>query len=203
VRQSLATILLTLSLGTSAAYAQSLAEAARQAEAARKDDKTKSPPTSSEAAKPGGERKVYTDKDLGGTPAVESEAPEIKGEHPDTAAKSGATAADATSTSTDAPKKDDPQKDEAYWRGRLTPLHAKLRDEQDKLVSLNRRIRELTAELAGIGPLNARRAGVESERQHLITESDDVRASINADRAAIETIEEEGRRAGALPGWFR
>jgi hypothetical protein len=44
---------------------------------------------------------------------------------------------------------------------------------------------------------------VESERQRLITESDSLRASVGADKAAIQAIEEEGRRAGALPGWFR
>jgi hypothetical protein len=86
---------------------------------------------------------------------------------------------------------------------RWTPLQQKLDGELAKSLTLRSRISELTVELSGIGPLNARRGGVESERQRLVTEAQLLDGNISADKATLEAIREEGRRAGALPGWFR
>lgn len=92
---------------------------------------------------------------------------------------------------------------EAYWRARWEPLAGKIGDDLARNVELSQRIYDLTIELSGIGPLNARRAGVEAERQRLITERERNDHVIAEDKAALADIQEEGRRAGALPGWFR
>ena len=94
-------------------------------------------------------------------------------------------------------------KDEAYWRARWTPLYKKIADELAKSLEMRRRIYDLSVDLSGIGPLNARRGGVEAERQRLMTEADALDNIIARDKAEFEAIREEGRRANALPGWFR
>jgi len=62
------------------------------------------------------------------------------------------------------------EKGEAYWRARVAPLKKKIHDNIVNELALKRRIDNLTYELSGIGALNTRRAGVETERQRLITE---------------------------------
>jgi hypothetical protein len=105
-----------------------------------------------------------------------------------------ATANDASST---------PAMDEAYWRGRVAPLHLTLRDSRAKEGPLLNRINSLTAELSRNAPGNAKRGGVETERQRLTTELAALRESLRADMAAIQALEEEGGRAGVPLGWLR
>lgn len=93
--------------------------------------------------------------------------------------------------------------DEPYWRARTAPLHQRIAAALTRAVPLNARIAYLTEDLNGIGPLNARRGGVETERQRLITEALTLDEGLATDRRALADIEEEGRRVGALPGWFR
>ena len=182
------------------AHAQSLADVARQTEEARA--KAQEPSKSDDSKKTEAPKsKVYTNKEL--TPDNRP-LPETKTDGTD--AKTPGTDTKTTSKKdekTTEGKSKDTKKDEAYWRGRVAPLHRGMAEKLAKAATVDRRIRELTDELSGIGPLNARRGGVESERQRLITEADTLRASISVDKAEIEAIEEEGRRAGALPGWFR
>jgi hypothetical protein len=94
-------------------------------------------------------------------------------------------------------------KDESYWRARVAPLNQQIHDNAGKSLTLKGRIDDLTTELLGIGPLNARRGVVETERQRLITEVQALNEAVSADIKAVKAIEEEGRVAGALPGWFR
>jgi hypothetical protein len=183
--------ILMLLVVASIAQAQSLAEVAKKAEdehakATSTDGKTSDAPKT----------RSYTDKDLKPAPSSEVKPPAT-----DTATSAPDTKASKSDAADSTAKK--PSKDEAYWRGRVAPLHQKVAETLAKLVVLDRRISDLTVDLQGIGPLNARRGGVESERQRLITESDSFHATVDADKAAIQAIEEEGRRAGALPGWFR
>jgi flagellar motor protein MotB len=192
-----------ISLGlVSDLHAQSLADVAKRAEeqrAAAKQGQSKS--DEGKKAETTGAM-VYTNKDLTPDPAAPS--------------------TDSTSSVADAPKSEttteiDPQgtsaatgdkptdalKDETYWRARVAPLHVRIDDNLAKSIALRRRIRELTIDLYGIGPLNARRAGVETERQRLITDAEALDLAVSSDRQAVKDIEEEGRRAGAFPGWFR
>jgi len=199
IRRTALTTLTLLAL-VPAAFPQSLADVAKQTEQerAKTQEQSKSEDTKkAEAPK----SKVYTNKELTSDPrsAAETKTESTEAKAPGREAKSASTKDDKPTDG----KSKDAKKDEAYWRGRVAPLHRGVAEKQAKLATLDRRIVELTNDLNGIGALNARRGGVESERQRLITESDTLRASINAEKADIEAIEEEGRRAGALPGWFR
>jgi hypothetical protein len=93
--------------------------------------------------------------------------------------------------------------DEVYWRARVAPLHQRVRENRAKEGPLLNRINRLTVELSAIGPVNARRGGLEMERRTLTAEVTDLRESLRADMAAIQALEEEGRQAGAPPGWLR
>jgi len=108
----------------------------------------------------------------------------------------------APSTTAPLPKAP-PKQDEAYWRARVAPLHASLDANVAQSRTLSLRIDDLTIELLGIHPFNTRRGGVEAERQRLITERQARVAALIDDQRAIDAVEEEGRRARALPGWFR
>jgi hypothetical protein len=112
-------------------------------------------------------------------------------------------AAKDTSNKVATEKSDKSVKDESYWRARVAPLNQQIHDNTGKSLTLKGRIDDLTTELLGIGSLNARRGGVETERQRLITEFQALNEVVSVDIKAVKAIEEEGRVAGALPGWFR
>jgi hypothetical protein len=165
----------------STGFAQSLGDIAKKTE----EERDKTTASSSTASK------VYSDKDLRGAHAAEPT--ETGKTHENTVAGK------ADSTTSDKGKS---AKNEAYWRARWTPVQRRLDEELAKSTRLKARVSELTSELSDdFGTLNARRA--EAERQRLITESDTLDRVISADKAALANIQEEGRRAGALPGWFR
>jgi hypothetical protein len=105
--------------------------------------------------------RVYTNTDLPNTPPT-----------PTPAETSAATPAVPTEPSPPVAPSTAPTNDEAYWRGRVTPLHLQIDSASLSTISLRRRIAVLTAELLETGPLNARRGGIEAERQRLITEAE-------------------------------
>lgn len=166
----------------STGFAQSLGDIARKTE----EERDKTTASSSTASK------VYSDKDLKDAPTEKNAATVSAGQtHENTVAGK----ADSTTP-------DKGAKNEAYWRARWTPVQRRLNEELAKSAKLKARVSELTSELSDdFGTLNARRA--EAERQRLIMESDTLDSVISADKAALANIQEEGRRAGALPGWFR
>lgn len=133
--------------------------------------------------------KTYTNKDLGDEASTPTTAP--------------ASSSVASSSTPSVSSGSGDAKDESYWRGRTAPLKQSIRDNSEKAASMRARIASLTDDLSGIGALNARRAGVETERQRLITQLEDLEDTIRRDERALKAVEEEGRRAGALPGWFR
>jgi len=170
------------------AHAQTLGEIAKKTQseqAARQADGQAKPPT-----------KKYSNENLSSdptTPAAAAVTPS-KGERTtDSSVEKDKAKGDSTL----------PTKDEAYWRARWTPLYKKIADELAKSVEMRKRIYDLSVDLSGIGPLNARRGGVEAERQRLMTEADALDNIVARDKAEFEAIREEGRRANALPGWFR
>jgi hypothetical protein len=168
--------------------AQSLGDLAKKTQEDR--DKARAAPTPA---------KIYSDKDLKDAPPVPADKPAPAPVAPATSPSAETKKTDGKPSATDK----ESAKDEAYWRARWTPIGQKLAGEQARSARIRSRIADLTFELSGVGPLNARRGGLESERQRLITEGQALDDTISADKAMLAAIEEEGRRAGALPGWFR
>lgn len=178
-------ILVTLSVPAHAT-AQSLGEIAKKTAA----DKAKGDPQAA---------KTYTNADLKSDPT----APVPRDASGTTPVKKSDA---AEGTSTDADKSDStdpapaPKKTEVYWRERMAPLQEKLADDmhsaslvQHNLVATKAKLDATLPSLVVFGP----------EIVKLQNELNTWNTLIGEDNAAIDALKEEGRRAGALPGWFR
>jgi len=173
--------------------AQSLVAVAQQTAEARERAK-QAPPS-----------KVYTNKDLVAVPATPSTT--IAPAHVPAAPVPPIAARPASSAAA--------RDEEAYWRGRLaslvvqreTDIHAlaliharidRLEDRYDATIGSNR-LANGGVSLGGV--IAATPEAVEIAR--LGTERDALNAKIADDDRAIADLKEEGRQAGARPGWFR
>lgn len=169
--------LATWLLGAAIAAAQNppLAEVAKKEEDRRKTTK---PPT-----------KVLTNKDL----------PPVVGAPPPAPALEASTAAPEPQK----PEADKtPQKDEAWWRGRITEARDTLNRDQVLLEALQARVNGLTSDFtARDDPYQRARIG--EDRQKAIGEMERLRREIEGLKKKIEDIEEEARKAGVPPGWLR
>jgi hypothetical protein len=96
-----------------------------------------------------------------------------------------------------------PAPDEAQWRARVAPLHLTLQGDRAKEGPLMNRLNSLTAEAALIRASDVKRRGVEIEKQKVAADLTALRELLRADLAAIQVLEEEGRRAGVPPAWLR
>jgi len=183
MKQSLVVLFPILLVSAAPLHAQSLADAAKKAEEERSQAR---------------QDQVYTNQDLPEVPE-ESSTPAPAENKP---AAAGDRSKGARQTSPKVGKSSERGKDEAYWRGRVAPLSRKLQSNREKLQALQERIYDLTTELNDLGTRNVRRAA-ETERKRLVTEAAHLQETIDADTRALDAIEEAGREAGALPGWFR
>jgi len=102
----------------------------------------------------------------------------------------------------DADTKKDETKTEAYWRARLRPLAAQLTTDVLAAESLNARHAELRARFNGMTTVFQQQL-VAPEMLRVETDLKATMDRADGDARAIEDLKEEGRRAGALPGWFR
>ncbi len=173
----------TVSLGSGAVRAQSLADVARAEEARRK--------TTPKATK------VYTNQDL---------RPDARSRPPAPAAPAGGAPSAAPAPTPEAevaPTVPEPDaKNEKYWRTRITD--ARQRVERTKLFAeaLQSRINALTTDFVNRDD-PAQQAVIAQERQKALDELKRVQNEIRDLTKAIADIEEEARRAGVPPGWIR
>ncbi len=172
-----------------AASPQSLADVAKKTEEERaKAGADKKAPT-----------KVITNEDLKKKPAETPDAP------------AGATETDKPKTGAAKPavkkaagEKADPKQEEAYWKRRATELHARLTADEKLAAAGRERVDRLRGAVATIECIVCRER-TQLESQLARTKEDQARldAKVESDHAAIQAFEEEGRRAGILPGWLR
>jgi hypothetical protein len=169
--------------------AQSLADVARQEQERRK--------TIKESAK------VLTNKDLAAVPAIEPAAPT-----PPPAADGAAPAEPGKSTGAPdasggaAKPVASPPKDQDYWSSRAKSLRAELARNETFAVALQSRINALTNEYTNKSdPIQ--QAAVANDRQKATDELNRLTKQIADDKKAIETLQEDARRAGVPPGWLR
>lgn len=178
-----AACLLTLAL-PAGAFAQKppLGEVARKEEARRK------------AAQ--GSEKVLTNKDL--PPAPPKPEPPAGGEAPGFPEQKPAEAAKPETP----PPGQDEQKDEAWWRERITRARDGLRRSESFLEALQTRVNVLSADFVNRDD-PYQRAKIGEDRQKALAEMERVSADILSFKKQIEDIEEEARKAGVPPGWLR
>ena len=182
--KALCLTLVALVIVASSATAQSLADVAKQEEARRKAIKTPS--------------KVYTDADVKklapGTPP--------QGTTPAAAPAQPAAAEQAAKEAEPKSGEQGPEKDEAWWKGRITEARSKL--ERAKLLhdAVQTRINSLTNDWAARdNPIE--RQQLAQDRANAIGELQRLKDEIAAQTKAIADIEEEARQAGIPPGWLR
>lgn len=154
---------------------QSLGQVAREAEAQRKSGKSAT--------------KVYTNDSLRNEPAPST--PQIPPE-----------AAAVTPPETKDEKKDEPVKDEAYWRDRIKIEREALERAKTFAAALQSQINGLYAEFTACqAPPQC--AELSAKRQKSIAELDRVTREVDSRTKAVADIQEEARRAGVPAGWVR
>jgi hypothetical protein len=172
-------VTLVVAFGASAG-AQSLADVARREDARRKQVKKPS--------------RVLTNKDL--RPSDASPPPP-----PPAEAQPAAPAAAAASES--GPSEEEKrQKDEESWRQRMADARQALDRSQMYLDALQSKINALWADFTARDD-PAQRDKIQTERQKALAEFDRVKAEIQANKKALDDLEEEARRAGVPAGWLR
>jgi hypothetical protein len=179
-----------LTLMSTPATAQSLAELAKQESARRKA--ITAPAT------------VITNADLPIAPApapLQDAVPPADGATPPTPDASAPPAASSADNAA-APEPEKAQKDEKYWRQRMATARATLARAQILQDALQSRINALSADFVNRDD-PAQRAVVAADRQRALAELDRVKQEIVDSQKAIADTEEEARRAGVPAGWVR
>lgn len=138
--------------------------------------------------------KVYTNKDLpkAGVPATPAK--------PATPATPTAVAEPATQATQEKAAGD--EKDEAWWRARITAAREAVRRDEMFLEALQSRVNALSTDFVNRDD-PYQRAQIGQDRQKALAEMDRVKGEIEQLKKAIDDIEEEARKAGVPPGWLR
>jgi len=179
----------------SAVAQQSLAEAARKAEAERKAVKT-----------PG---KVYTNDDLkrfgGGPPppAASGEAgqavPPAEAAQP---AQAGQPGQPGPEVSPQSPAEQQPVKDEAWWRKTLAEVRGKLERSKAAVEALESQIYAMQVDFYSRDEVSEREP-IGREIEKAMAERDKKYREMEEASARLAALEEEGRGAHVPPGWLR
>ena len=94
------------------------------------------------------------------------------------------------------------EKDEAWWRERITQAREGLRRGESFLEALQTRVNVLSADFVNRDD-PAQRARIAEDRQKALAEMERVTGEIAMFKKQIADIEEEARKAGVPPGWLR
>jgi hypothetical protein len=170
--------------------AQSLADVARKAEEARaKRDQANPDDKETERAPV---RKVFTNADLKDAPAPATAPGARKTEVP---------AKDTPNKTTEKPG--EPARDEAWWRTRMAGLRASVDQTTAACVPKAALLASLERAIEIPPPPAYTISSHELAKARARTDLGTCLALIDAAKAAVGAAEEEGRRAGVLPGWLR
>jgi hypothetical protein len=171
-------VALALQAGLSA---QSLADVAKAEEARRKTIKA--------------DVKVYTNEDLGRTPAT-SAAPA----QPAPAMIGSAKPADPAKPGEEKPV--DPSKTQAYWKERATTLQQSLSRNKLLLEALQSQVNGLNAEFVSMDDPGQRDL-LQARLQRASGELQRVQQDIEKQTKAAAALQDEARKAGVPAGWVR
>jgi hypothetical protein len=191
--------LVALLVLASTAWAQSLAELAKKEEERRKALKQPAKVLTNEDLKKFGR---VTPLEPPKTDAAAARDPAAADAAAGDAAKVDATRPDAAKTDADKPKDQEPVKDEAWWRNRITEARAAL--ERNRLLAdaLQSRINQLWADFTARDDPQQRKL-LGEERVRAIDELERLKKAMEAQKKGITDIETEARQAGVPPGWLR
>ena len=94
------------------------------------------------------------------------------------------------------------ERDEAWWKQRMSALREELRRNEMFAVALQTRISSLTNDFSTVDD-PYQRARIAEDRQKAMAEMDRVKGDIETQKKKIEEAEEEARQQGVPPGWVR
>jgi hypothetical protein len=95
-------------------------------------------------------------------------------------------------------------KDEAYWRSRAEPVRRSLQEYTDRLKVAKKQQEALKAKQGlDVAVANGQSSPNTYEVQRLANYVMELEGQVRRYEGAMKSLEDEGRRAGALPGWFR
>ena len=196
-------VFLLLVLLEPGAYAQSLAELAKQEEARRKSVNAPA--------------KVYTNRDLKPEPEAPSSSgtgipPDQARAAPDEPKAASQTPAASIPAATMLPGgkvaevaprgTDGREKGEAHWRALITAARAALERSRVLADALQSRLNALATDIVNRDD-PAQRSQLEIERQRALDELGHTKVEISEHVKAIADIEEDARKSGVPPGWLR
>lgn len=92
---------------------------------------------------------------------------------------------------------------EEYWRSRVLDLRTRLRDAVDELAELEERSAELRRTFYAQDDPYVRDGEIKPAWDRTLDRTEEIRGEILALSRELEATLDEGRRAGALPGWLR
>jgi hypothetical protein len=101
-----------------------------------------------------------------------------------------------------APPTESSQRDEKYWRSRITQARETLQRNEMFAAALQSQINGLTTDFVNRDD-PYQRAQIGEQRQKSLDELARVKGEIENGKKQIADIEEDARRAGAPPGWLR
>ena len=149
--------------------------------------------------------KVYTNENLPSVadlPVVSKPATSATPAGGDAAQAPG----DKPAAAGDAPKtdrtKDDPKKEEEYWRDRMAKTRDALARAQSFAEALQSRINALSTDFVNRDD-PAQRNVIAGDREKALAEQDRVKKEIREHQKAIEDLQAEARREGVPAGWVR
>jgi hypothetical protein len=120
------------------------------------------------------------------------------------AAAPGDEATEEKETETSKDKKEvDPTQTEEYWRSRKEETDQRVDEAQSKVQQLQNEINNLTTAFYAESDGVAQRPLIESERIERIKELEQAKQDLENAREEAANLEDEARKAGALPGWVR
>jgi len=94
-------------------------------------------------------------------------------------------------------------RDEQYWRGRAVEIRTRWRDAADAVKDLEQSAAGWRRRFYAENDPSVRDSQVKPEWDRVLDRLGRARAEVEAAKKELEGFLEEGRRAGALPGWLR
>lgn len=94
-------------------------------------------------------------------------------------------------------------KDEQYWRGRAVDIRTRMRQAADRVEELELSAAGWRRRFYAEEDPYLRDGKIKPEWDRVLEQLEETRNEIGATRKELEAFLEEGRRAGALPGWLR
>jgi archaellum component FlaC len=149
--------------------------------------------------------KVYTNKDLPASaqkPATPNPSTEAAPQTPtDPVAAATEQKAEDAKAASNKPQGDQ-QKDQAYWKGRMSTAREELRRSEMFAEALQTRVNSLNKDFnSRDNP--AQRSAIGADRTEALNELTRVKQEVERGKKQIADIEEEARKAGVPPGWVR